>query len=458
MSRDTEIRKGRGGRAAGFGTSGLDTNSEAEDDVTTDPTAVNPISIRLNDRIYRIEGTRPDLTAAAEVDGGPPAIAGPLRVLGPSVHTLEYIVSAPPSLPVVFASSKYRSIRRKLIVDVRDLTLGFCFPRNHPLLEKRKTRKRSSSEFAEDVAKAKVRSTVSVIVPDNSQISDHGVDTREVVGEEYEEETIEASLPVEQQTFQPETRPLPLKHVLNTSAVLPHAGGVLELTLEAKHKGHDENKLWLDMVTEDNWMEHKGVLRDPDHSGDIKDIPNRSRALTDPGLNNSVVQYGTDGLTVRNSTTAKAVRREASLGQSSTSSKKHGGSKGAAKEETKLQEDSTKTIVDEFTFFSAKEAADFQGILLALRVMGKQIRNMYGALELLHMSSDAYLGDDAKWSLPADVVALEERHGMALEKEKKGGSANGDNGQSHNPRPPPPAGVALDDILRCLGEIKVNKS
>uniref|UniRef100_A0A7S4J8Q8 Uncharacterized protein n=1 Tax=Odontella aurita TaxID=265563 RepID=A0A7S4J8Q8_9STRA len=140
------------------------------------------------------------------------------------------------------------------------------------------------------------------------------------------------------------------------------------------------------------------------------------------------------------------------------SSKKTAGG-GAAGQDEGGAEESIETIAEEYTFSSAADAADFQSAVLALRVAGKEIRNMYCALELLHMSSEAYCkSDDACWLRgPESVGASADAEGKKEEKKAEG--YDGDDAKKKEEEDPlahrgrPPAGVALDDVVRCLGEV-----
>ena len=88
--------------------------------------------------------------------------------------------------------------------------------------------------------------------------------------------------------------------------------------------------------------------------------------------------------------------------------------------------DSPRSEWMEHTFTTTRDAAQFQLDLLAIQFFGKQVYNMYQALEIIHRGSMAFSGNenvvhDAKLS-PTD--------------NRQGGGATG---------------IAWDDVMRCLG-------
>lgn len=91
------------------------------------------------------------------------------------------------------------------------------------------------------------------------------------------------------------------------------------------------------------------------------------------------------------------------------SSQKNRGRSSSSPNKARVKEQTT-----EFTFETELDAGAFQTLFLALRVVGKEIINLYSALELVHKSSEAYDGD----------------------------TYDGGDG-----------GVALDDVMRCLGDL-----
>jgi hypothetical protein len=77
-----------------------------------------------------------------------------------------------------------------------------------------------------------------------------------------------------------------------------------------------------------------------------------------------------------------------------------------------LRRDKNDEVTQEYTFTSEFEAAKFQTLVLVMRSVGKEVQHLYSALETIHRNSEAYNVED------------------------------GDAG-----------GVALDDVIRCLGDI-----
>ena len=364
----------------------------------------------------------------------------PLRILGPSVTSLEYVVSQPPpEVPSIFATARYRSIHRKLILDMHQLTLGRCNPLKHPNIDPRDTNKfHAAMDEGGYSSPRKGRLIMSEMT------ASRGASNENVNGEmgagpsidpksaESREVSFEARLDVNQ-TFDTPKHLIPIASVLNTTAVSPAGCGSLEVTLDVTDQlwerqlmeaMQDPNKALAHIVAVESHQRElmKDFLLDDDAETTLaKSFPrnddedNEGNLLTERGLGAPTVM--------------------------STDNIKSKPKSGTANSDRSKAEEATRTVAEEYTFDSAKDAAEFQSVVLALRLVGKEIRNMYQSLELLHMASDAFVGDEFVLHVPSKT----------FENEKDRGERD-DSDQSDRIRPNR-AGVAIDDVYRCLGEM-----
>lgn len=98
---------------------------------------------------------------------------------------------------------------------------------------------------------------------------------------------------------------------------------------------------------------------------------------------------------------------------------------------------------EEFVFCNPRDAAEFQRVVLALRTSGREITHLYETLEAIQTTSDAHF--------PELLNPMGE-----IESRKKVKQAQQENKRKESvPLIPKfvPAGVALDDAWRCLGDL-----
>lgn len=366
----------------------------------------------------------------------------PLRILGPSVTSLEYVVSQPPpEVPSIFATARYRSIHRKLILDMHHLTLGRCNPLKHPDIDPRDTNKYAAMDEGGYSSPRKGRLIMSEMTASrgannegvNGEMGVAGsgplVDPR---SKESREVSFEDQLDVKQTFDTPKV--IPIASVLNTTAVSPAGCGSLEVTLDVTDQlwerqlmedMQDPNKALAHIVAvESNQRElMKDFLLDKDNAETslAKSVPHDNDE-NDEG--NLLTERGLGAPTVMPKDNSKSNPKS-----------------GTMNSDTSKAEEPTRTVAEEYTFDSAEDGAEFQSVVLALRLVGKEIRNMYQSLELLHMASDAFAGDEFVMHVPSKTV-----------EGKKDRGERDDSDQSDRIRPAR-AGVAIDDIYRCLGEM-----
>ena len=94
---------------------------------------------------------------------------------------------------------------------------------------------------------------------------------------------------------------------------------------------------------------------------------------------------------------------------------------------------------DEFVFLTPRDAAEFQRIVMALRTAGREMSHLYETLEAIQATSEAHF---------PELV-----HQINKSKKK---DQDGNGKKKSCPIPTfAPAGVALDDVWRCLNDIPV---
>lgn len=367
----------------------------------------------------------------------------PLRILGPSVTSLEYIASQPPpEVPSIFATARYRSIHRKLILDMHRLTLGRCNPLKHPDVDPRDTNKFHAAMDESGYSSPRKGRLIMSEMTASRGASNEGVNGEmgaancspsiDPTSEESREVSFESQLDVKQTFDTPKV--IPIASVLNTTAVSPAGCGSLEVTLDVTDQlwerqlmedMQDPNKALAHIVAvESNQRElMKDFLLDEDNAETslAKSVP-RNKDEDDEGK--LVTERGLGAPTVIPKENSKLNPKSVTMNS-----------------DTSKAEEPTRTISEEYTFDSAKDAAEFQSVVLALRLVGKEIRNMYQSLELLHMASDAFAGDEFVLHVPSKTV-----------ERKKNQGERDDSDQSDHVHPNR-AGVAIDDVYRCLGEM-----
>eukprot|EP00978_Attheya_sp_CCMP212_P005119 scaffold11316_cov60-Attheya_sp.AAC.2 len=127
--------------------------------------------------------------------------------------------------------------------------------------------------------------------------------------------------------------------------------------------------------------------------------------------------------------------------------------------------------LQEGTFASARASAEFQRALLAMRLVGTQLRHLFQALEMLHCGSEAHPGQDvlsdvivwdAKDKVLEHATAPPETNSNDAETETTTTATSGKTAKDSTSEKKPSkqmhashhvAGVAMDDVLRCLGTI-----
>lgn len=163
-----------------------------------------------------------------------------------------------------------------------------------------------------------------------------------------------------------------------------------------------EKELLRNIVTEKNWKKHQGVT---DNMGQINYKDENDESITD------IYQEGDESCGI--STVPSNTSGHTSL--KSTPNKKE------SQSESK-----------EYSFQSEFDAGSFQTCCLALVAVGKEIRNMYSALELVHKQNPTYDGSV---------------HGCNRNDIR--GKTTKNNTNTSNTF----AGVALDDVQRCIGDL-----
>ena len=357
-----------------------------------------------------------------------------MTIIGPAVpQTISYVVTKPPSeLIPVLANGEYKPIHRQLVIHADRHTLEIRKP----------TRSSSSSHAAAAVAAANNNNNTADVSSSSWEFhpNKHKHRKRSIV---------------------------PLSHVLSVSAQVPFGCKTLELTVDQSNKGNSGShggghgsgsssssvvesqshlKLMSHQVTMDNWSKHH-LQEDEQHSEEEdEDYYFPAESCFDQGENldsNSTVQSGTSSTTgvggpfstSSNTTISSSIPTR----KIHSSRKKHQPAKG-------------RTTVQEYTFASEYEAASFQTMYLVLQTVGSELINLYNALELVHIRSDAH------------VVAPLERLGeqfnypmneqRANNNETGGGDIEGDDQRTNElTSTPGQAGVALEDVYKCLGEM-----
>ena len=353
----------------------------------------------------------------------------PLQILGPSVTSLEYVVSQPPpEVPSIFHTARYRSIHRKLILDMHQLTLGRCNPLKHPDIQ---ILTHENQQIGDGYSSPRKKGRLIMTeIASSRGARDQDKNRKNVAvtsgtSGESREVSFEAQLDVKQTFGSPKL--VPIASILNTTAVSPAGCGALEVTLDVT------DQLWERQLMED--LAH--IVAVESHQRELMkeflfDEDNAESTVVESAPRND------DENVERNLLT------EQGLGAPTVISKdycRQNLSSGTAISSRSKVEEPTRTIAEEYTFDSARDAAEFQSIVLALRLVGKEIRNMYQSLELLHMASDAFAGDEFVLHVPSKIFEGKEDQGE--------GDASNQSDHIHFARP----GVALDDVYRCLGEM-----
>ena len=393
----------------------------------------------------------PELQVAprrAEGDGCELRPLPPLQILGPSVTSLEYVVSQPPpEVPSIFATARYRSIHRKLSLDVHQLTFGRCNPLIHPDIDPGDTNKFGAAMDGNPYSSPrKGRLLMTELAAsrgaadENQQIavacSGSSTDPK---SSESREVSFEAQLAVKQ-TFGP-AKLISVASVLNTTAMSPAGCGALEVTLDVS------DQLWERQLMDE--------LSDPNKAlAHIVAVESHQRELMKDFLldeDNAEVTGSKSAQRQDDNNDEVNLLTERGLGAPTVVSKdaiNDSGRSTAGSTKRDKAEETTRTVAEEYTFDSARDAAEFQSAILALRLVGKEIRNMYQSLELLHLASDAFAGDECVLHVPSKAGAQ-----VGTGNEKKTGEGESEEGHADCVRPVAHPGVALDDVYRCLGEM-----
>ena len=291
----------------------------------------------------------------AEVAGLTPQMARPLpplRLLGPTVTSLEYVASQPPpEVPSLFYTARYRSIHRKLILDMRRLTFGRCNPQQHPEID--------VADKSREIPNALDRPRRGRLLISEMTASRRRIDDTNSSGaqanatpmtvtrsrdDEMREVSFEAQLN-EKQTFGP-PNVISIDSILNASAIPPEGCGALELTLDVS------SQMW-----EKELMEE---LSDPNKAlAHIIQVESHQKELVKGFVNSS---FGGDDLNVEHNENEKVETEpltESTLGAPTVIN--------TEKSENNVVKDlPLKTITEEYTFDSARDAAEFQSVTLAV--------------------------------------------------------------------------------------------
>ena len=330
----------------------------------------------------------------------------PLVLLGPTVpQTMTFLVTKPPSeLIPVLANGEYKPIHRQLVLHIEHRTLEIRKPT------------RSSTSHA------------------------NGGGTTAGPSWEFHKQS--------KRTI------VPLSHVLSVSAQVSFGCKTLELTVDQSKEcgggaaaaaaaaetveSQSHLKLMSHQVTLENWSKHH--LQEED-----EDFPEESSF--DQGENwdfNSDIQSVGSGTSSVGSHTVMGASFSTSSGGAttlgstlSTSTRKHHGSR-------KKQPTRGKTIVREYTFGSEYEASSFQTMYLVLQTVGSELIHLYNALELVHIRSDAHVGE-------AIDHPMGERGNEAKTQVNDPEWRGKDCPELKSA--PGQTGVALDDVYKCLGEM-----
>jgi len=287
-----------------------------------------------------------------------------LKILGPKApQEIKFIVTTPPSDLIPLYHPKCTSIKRQLVFNLQKMTW-----------ERRKP-----------VGSGNQNDTVS---PDTDVhlSKNSGSDAKDSTTKIVSWELVDYALPIES--------------LLNVSAHVDRPG-TLDLSFDSsiveKRDLLPEN-LTMKQVTIDTWK---------NFDGDKRKRKKDERALNE-GLGLELDEYS-DTSTINNGTAggASTAGGDESISSNVTHIKRKE-DKGVARKGRSLE------AKKEYTFLTEFEAGAFQTLFLAARVVGKEIQNLYTALELVHKRSEAFGGD---------------AHGNVS------------------------GGVALDDVQRCLSDL-----
>jgi hypothetical protein len=266
-----------------------------------------------------------------------------LEILGPKApQEIKFIVTTPPSDLIPLYHPKCTSIKRQLVFNLQKMTW-----------ERRKPVGNGNQNDA--------GSPDTAVNPSKNSRSD----AKDSIKDKMTWELVDHSLPIES--------------LLNVSAHVDRLG-TLDFTFDSsiveKRDLLPEN-LTVKQVTIDTWK---------NFDGDKKKRKKDERALNE-GLGLELDEYS-DTSTINNGTAGGA---STAGGDESTSSNathmNRKEDKGVARKGRSLE------AKKEYTFLTEFEAGAFQTLFLTARIVGKEIQNLYSALELVHKRSEAFGGD-----------------------------------------------------------------
>ena len=306
----------------------------------------------------------------------------PLKLLGPSApQEIKFIVTTPPSEVIPLLHPKHASIKRQLVFNLQQMTWEIRKP-----VTGNNGRTPGTGDQHEAI---------------HLTISSSEIQSNDSKGEYASWEIVDQSLPIES--------------MLNVSAHGDHLG-TMDVIFDAtivERKDHLQEDLMRHQVTVDTWKKSSDAVKKKrkkderafhddlglglgfaaldDYSVSDASTINNSRAKSGDGTNDGGGSAAADESVGSNATHVK--RKE----------KKGVARKGKSGETQK-----------EYTFATEFEAGAFQTLFLASRIVGREIQNLYKALELVHRRSEAFGFDE---------------HGHE------------------------PGGVALGDVQRCLSDL-----
>ena len=319
-----------------------------------------------------------------------------VKILGPKApQEITFLVTTPPSehIPVLFAGSESKSIRRQLAFNVQSMT----WERRKP-----ETRRKARNEPLDDSAAAAAAAAAGGGLGATGSIVD--VATHAHVDHPDADAGADADT-----IWEKSAHDLPIEAVINVSAYIPDRCATVEMTIDTSIVENND-ELFIDdlssyVVTVDNWKTH-----DADKKKRNTSMGERRKYgpidIDDDDDDDSVCDASTASILGGGGGGDESIH---TAGASSHYRKNNGKVPSSSKVRSKHCE-----AKKEYTFASEFEAGAFQTLFLAMRTVGPEIGNMYSALEIVHKSSEAHDGD-----VYSDAVG----------------------------------GVALDDIQRCLGDL-----
>jgi hypothetical protein len=367
----------------------------------------------------------------SDPSGGQPITS----IKGPGVpQEITFFVTTPPSknIPVLHTGTKYKSIKRQLAFNLQNMTWEIRKPQS--IYTSKAKLEVNDGGTTPDVSSSGT-GTITVGT-DNVNSANSAVTSSSLFSKKSESgnasmaSSTHMDPPITNNTLHDsdivwkkadKSKIVPVESLLNVSAFVPDKCATVEINFVNSHasppsKSTSDNLL-SNMVTLDNWKTHthdssvqknkRGGERNM--MSDDRSLSFEEESFDDSSTSASMLgtfASGGGGVDNIHSSNAGASRHNSRTQKDKGSTRTP---RTGSKKKSRLKEETR-----EFTFDTELDAGAFQTLFLAMRIVGRDILNLYNALELVHKSSEAYDGsgyDDGK------------------------------------------GGVALDDVLRCLGDL-----